>query len=76
MLNIKKLKQMVRAIASTRPDEVGCEACFAELDRFVELHLAGKDPEKALPLIKHHLDLCGDCRQEYEVLLEAIRATQ
>ena len=75
MLNLDKLKNIVRAIAATRTDEVGCEQCFAELDRFVELHLAGKDADKALPLVKHHLEMCGDCKQEYEVLIEAIRAT-
>ena len=75
MLNLEKLKKIIRSIAATREDEIGCEDCYAELDQFVELLLDGKDAEEALPLVKHHLDLCGDCHQEYEVLIEAIQAT-
>jgi hypothetical protein len=29
-----------------------------------------------MPLVKHHLTLCMDCREEYEVLLKSLAATQ
>lgn len=64
---------MIRAIKNTRSDEIGCDECFEKLDSFIELELKGKSPEKALPLVKDHLDRCGECKDEYEVLLEAIR---
>lgn len=70
------LKKMIRAIRMTKPNEIGCDECFDELDHFAELKLAGKSPEKALPLIKDHLERCGNCRQEYEALLEALKAQQ
>lgn len=70
------LNNMIRAIQVTKPDEIGCNECFDDLHRFAELELAGKAPEDALPLIKDHLDRCGNCRQEYEALLEALNATQ
>ncbi len=75
MLDLTKLKKIIRSIVATRDDEIGCADCFRELDRFVELVLDGKNADEALPLVRHHLDLCGDCREEYEVLIEAIRAT-
>ena len=67
------LRNMVRAVKMTRPDEIGCDECFEELDRFVEMQLAGKSPEAALPLVKDHLDRCQSCHQEYEALLEAMQ---
>ena len=73
-LDLDKLKKMVREIISTRPFEIGCEECFEELDRFVELVLAGKDAAEALPLVQDHLDRCGNCREEFEALLAALRA--
>ena len=60
---------------NTHDDEIGCKECCDEIEEFIELKLAGKSPEEAYPLINEHLNKCGDCRQEYEALLEALRAT-
>lgn len=68
------LKRMVRVVLSTRPDEIGCDECFDQLDRFVEMKLAGKNVAEAMPLVQDHLERCRDCREEFEALLEALRA--
>lgn len=68
------LKEMARGIMSTRPDEIGCDECFAEMDQFVELTLAGRNAAEAMPLVQDHLSRCGNCREEYEALLAALRA--
>ncbi len=73
-LSLDSLKRIVRDIMTTRPDEIGCDECVEELDRFVELELAGKNAAEALPLIQDHLDRCGDCHEEFEALLAALRA--
>ena len=73
-LDLDTLKKMVRDIISTRPDEIGCDECFEELDRFVELVLAGKNAAQALPLVQDHLERCSDCREEFEALLTALGA--
>jgi len=69
-------KQLVQMVAHTNPDEIGCSECFSELDRFVELVREGKPAEELMPHVKDHLDRCGDCREEYEALLEALRAIE
>ena len=48
--------------------EVGCDACFDELDRYVELELADHDADAAVPGLRAHLDGCPACREEYESL--------
>ena len=73
-LDPSMLKRMVRSIAETRDEEIGCDACFEEIDRFVDLVLAGKDAAQAMPLVQDHLDHCVHCREEYEALLAALRA--
>ena len=50
--------------------DIGCDACFDELDRYVELELAGADAERAIPGMRLHLDSCAACRDEYESLRE------
>jgi predicted anti-sigma-YlaC factor YlaD len=67
------LKQIVRAIVDTQPEEMDCDQCFEELDFFAEMVLAGKPAEEAMPLVQDHLHRCGPCREEFEALLDALK---
>ncbi len=67
------LEKIVMAVSRTREEEIGCDECFERLDRFVEMELSGLDVAAAMPLVEDHLDKCGDCREEFEALLEALR---
>jgi hypothetical protein len=49
--------------------EVGCDQCFDQLDRYVELELAGRDADAAVPGLRAHLAGCPACREEHESLL-------
>jgi hypothetical protein len=49
--------------------EIGCEACFDELDRYVELELAGLDAEASVPGMRAHLVGCPACNEEHDSLL-------
>ena len=69
-----KLKRIVTGIFTTRERELTCDECLEELDRFAELTLAGKDAAEAIPLVQDHLNRCRDCREEFEALLDALRA--
>lgn len=75
-LTKKKLKSMIRAVKMTRPDEIGCDECFDQLHEFAELELAGKSPEEAMPRVQDHLDRCGNCREEYQALLDALQSME
>ena len=68
------VKRLVRTVMRTRLDEIGCDECFEQLDRFVEMKLAGKALAEAMPLVQDHLDRCGECREEFEALVIALRA--
>ncbi len=67
------LEKILMAVSVTREEEIGCDECFERLDRFVEMELSGLDAASAMPLVRDHLDKCGDCREEFEALLEALR---
>lgn len=73
-LEANALRHLVRAILSARPDELSCDECLDEVDRFVELTLAGQDAATAMPLVEDHLARCRECREEFEALLTALRA--
>jgi hypothetical protein len=48
--------------------ELGCEECFEELDRYVELEVAGTGADEAIPGMRAHLTGCPACREDYESL--------
>jgi len=68
------IQKLMKQLAATRTVEIGCDECYDELDRFVELELNGKKPEEAMPLVQEHLNRCPDCREEFEVILAALGA--
>lgn len=76
MLDRKVLKKLVRAALETGEHELGCDECLDQVDNFVELELAGLDAAMAMPLVHNHLQRCGECREEFEALLAALKATE
>lgn len=70
------LKKLVHVVAHTHNEEIACDECWDHLDQFVELVLTGKAAAEALPLVEEHLVICGECREEYEALLIALRAIE
>ena len=75
-INPETLKQLVRNVLSTQPDEIGCDECFEQLDKFVEITLADKNTAEAMPLFHEHLLHCQNCREEFEALLAILRGME
>lgn len=74
--NPKDLQKVLMAVSRTREEEISCDGCFERTDRFVEAGLSGLDAAGAMPLVEDHLQKCGDCREEFEALLGALRAEE
>jgi hypothetical protein len=62
------LKQALGRLLGPAGPEIGCHECFAELDRYVELELAGTDVDLVIPGLRAHLEGCPACREEHESL--------
>ena len=69
------LKQALGRLLGPAGPEIGCDECFEQLDRFVEMKLSGLNAAQAMPLVQEHVEICGECREEFEALLAALRAT-
>lgn len=72
--NKQTLKQLLSKIARTKPDEYDCQEVFELLDVYAEAAKRGEDASALLPLVKHHLDMCRECLEEYEALLQILEA--
>jgi hypothetical protein len=63
------MNDTIRALLGPAGPELTCERCFEEIDRYVELELAGRDAEAAIPGMRAHLEGCPACREEHDSLL-------
>lgn len=61
-------ERLIAALLGPAERELSCEQCFEELDRFVDLEIAGADPERAVPGMRAHLEGCPACREDHESL--------
>ena len=62
------LKQTLGRLLGPAEPEIGCDECFARLDEYVDLELAGGNTDAAVPGLRAHLTGCPACREEYESL--------
>ena len=65
-------EDLVEGLLGPEEPEVGCDECFAELDRYVDLELAGADPDTELPGVRAHLAGCLACREEHQSLRDLL----
>jgi hypothetical protein len=70
------LKQALGRLLGPAEPEVSCDLCFEELDRYVELELAGQDANAVIPGLHAHLVGCPACREEHESLRALVGGEQ
>ncbi len=70
-----KADAMIRMIRNTQDDEISCDEVHRLLGEFAEMALRGEDTAKLLPLVHHHLEMCPDCREEYDALMQILQAS-
>ena len=58
---------LLRLLGPAEP-EVDCDECFDLLDRYVELEVAGVDPDGLVRGVRAHLAGCPACAEEHESL--------
>ena len=71
----ERRQALARLLGPSEP-ELGCDECFVELDRYVELEVAGRDADAAVPGLRAHLDGCPACREEHESLRALVSGEQ
>lgn len=68
-LSEQLLHRLISQLENTCEDELSCGEVFALADEYAEVSLRGKAADKLMPLLRHHLDMCQECEEEYEALL-------
>lgn len=73
-MELEYIKQILDSAYNIKPNEVGCDDCEEEMNEYADYVLEEKQLDKPLNLIKDHLELCRDCSEEFQSLLEALNS--
>lgn len=65
----------LRVLESVREEEAPCDEVYARIDEYVEREIDKKDAAQLMPLVREHLDMCSECCEEYEALLDVLEKT-
>ncbi|HEX6459158.1 MAG TPA: hypothetical protein VF032_09605 [Thermoleophilaceae bacterium] len=68
-------RELTRRLLGPEGPEVTCDACFEQLDRYVEIEVAGGDPDAAVPGMAAHLEGCPACSEEHDSLVALLRSS-
>ena len=68
------LPEIIQSLEDTEIEEYSCDQVYMLLDQFAETINRGEDASKLMPLVERHLDMCGDCREEFDALLSILHA--
>ena len=74
MTGRRDLETTLRRLLGPGRPELSCEACFAELDRYVDVEAAGGDADAAVPGLRTHLEGSPACAEEHASLLALVRS--
>ena len=72
MSQMRKSDETLRRLLGPEGRELTCEQCFEELDRYVELELAGSDADAAIPGMRAHLEGCPACHEDHASLRDLV----
>jgi hypothetical protein len=68
--------KFLKILETLREEEMSCAEMYAHIDEFVEREVKSHDAEKLMPLIQEHIDMCAECCDEYEALLDVLEHTE
>lgn len=73
-LTSEQISHLVAMVITVQPDDVDCEVCFGRVAEFAQLQLTGGSLDEGLRAIERHVQQCPCCRDEYQALLDGLRA--
>jgi hypothetical protein len=71
-LSDELVTRIMRRLVLTDEEELSCDEVFALVDEYAEASQHGVDVASLKPLIRHHLDMCRECDEEYQALLRVL----
>jgi hypothetical protein len=74
-LSNEAILKLLQVLESVREEGATCDEVYSKIDEYVENEVDRKDAVLLMPLVREHLDMCSDCCEEYEALLDILEKT-
>ena len=71
----EEFQKLLKMIENTQEVEFSCDDVYHLLDQYSEAVVQGENAEQLMPLVEHHINICPDCREEFEALLRVLQAS-
>ena len=75
-LNSEQVGWLLNMLQNTDDMEVSCPECAEQLDCYAQRILDGEPIEGVLKLVRRHLEACSGCNDEFQMILDAVRAIE
>ena len=75
-LNSEQVDRLLKMIRQTREDEMTCPECLDELDKYTQSILDGMPIDGVLDRVREHLEACPFCSDQFELVLETLKAME
>jgi hypothetical protein len=66
------IEGLIRSLEHTHEEECTCDDVYILMDQYADAEFHGEDVARLMPLIKQHMELCHNCNEEYEALLDIL----
>jgi hypothetical protein len=73
-LSDELVTRIMHRLVTTDEVEISCDEVFALVDEYAEASQRGEDVASLKPLIRHHLEMCRECDEEYQALLQILQS--
>jgi len=74
-LSDELVTRIMHRLVVTDDEELSCDEVFALVDEYAEASQRGENVASLKPLIRHHLDTCRECDEEYQALLSILEGS-
>jgi hypothetical protein len=75
-LDPDKIRLLLKMLQNTQDLELTCPECIAELDKYAQSTLDKKPLDAILERVRQHLGACNACDDEFNLILETLRAIE
>jgi hypothetical protein len=70
-----EFQKLIQMVEKTQEIELPCDDVYQILDQYTELVYQGENAQELMPLVELHIEICPDCREEFEALLRILQAS-
>lgn len=70
----RQLRELLRLVAETEPEELDCDQVLDRLGALLESLEQQEEPPPELAGVAQHLEVCGECREEFDALIRVYEA--